>query len=241
MLRNFDPRWFVLRSVAAALVVVFIGSPGVAAEQAPNTLSDSEKAAGWILLFDGRSTDGWRSYAKPSISDGWKVVDGTLTRVSNGAGDIVSSDQYDAYELLIDFNIAKGGNSGIIFGVSEDEKTPWRTGPEIQVQDNQAGHDPQKAGWLYQLYKADTDATHPAGEWNTVRFVHSPKKSEVSMNGVKYYEFVQGSDDWNGRVAKSKFASMPKFGKNTKGHIALQDHGAVVAYRNIKLRKLATD
>ena len=112
-----------------------------------------------------------------------------------------------------------------MFHVTEEGATPWQTGPEIQVQDNKDGHDPQKAGWLYQLYQADTDATKPAGEWNTLRVIISPEKSETFMNGTKYYEFVKGSKDWDERVAKSKFAKFPSFGKPTKGYIALQDHG----------------
>lgn len=106
------------------------------------------------------------------------------------------------------------------------------------IQDNVDGHDPQKAGWLYQLYKPDTDATKPAGEWNELRIRITPEKRETFMNGVKYYEFVKGSADWNERVAKSKFDAMPLFGKATKGHICLQDHGNPVSFRSIKVRPL---
>ena len=112
------------------------------------------------------------------------------------------------------------------------------TGPEIQIQDNKDGTDPQKSGWLYQLYKPTTDATKPVGEWNQLRVILAPKKSEVYMNGVKYYEFVKGSKDWDERVTASKFGKMPKFGKAAKGHIDLQDHGNEVAFRNIKIRVL---
>jgi hypothetical protein len=214
------------------------GSTASAEDAAPNTLTDAEKSAGWTLLFDGHSTDGWRQFGKAEMSTGWMVVDGALTRVAKGAGDIITIGEYDNFELLIDYKISKEGNSGLMFHVTEEGKTPWMTGPEIQVQDNVNGHDPQLAGWLYQLYKPDTDATRPFGEWNTLRFVCSTAGSTVWMNGVKYYEFTLGSDDWNERVAKSKFASMPGFGKAAKGRIALQDHGNWVAYRNIKLRPI---
>src|SRR5215210_2051792 len=105
----------------------------------PNTLSEQEKKAGFKLLFDGKTTNGWRTYQKKEISPEWQVVDGALTRAEKGAGDIVTLDPYGAFELLIDWKIAPGGNSGIMFHVLEDESTPWMTGPEIQVQDNKEG------------------------------------------------------------------------------------------------------
>jgi hypothetical protein len=208
-----------------------------AAEAAPNTLTPEEQQAGWKLLFDGKTSDGWRNYKSKTIGDGWKVIDGALTRIGSG-GDIVTVDQYDNFELSLEYKIAPAGNSGIMFRVTEDFATPWQTGPEVQILDNKEGADPQKSGWLYELYKADVDATKPAGQWNRVRIVITPKKSEVYMNGVKYYEFVVGGRDWNERVAKSKFKDMPKFGKASKGYIDLQDHGAEVAFRGIKIRPL---
>lgn len=208
------------------------------AEKASNTLTAEEEAAGWKLLFDGKSTDGWRNFKKEQVGPGWKIVDGALTRADKGAGDIITTEQFEAFELKLEYRISKGGNSGLMFHVTEEGNTPWMTGPEIQIQDNKDGHDPQKAGWLYQLYQADTDATRPAGEWNELRVIISPEKSETYMNGVKYYEFVKGSPDWDERVAKSKFGKMPLFGKATKGFLSLQDHGNEVAYRNIKIRKL---
>jgi hypothetical protein len=125
-----------------------------------------------------------------------------------------------------------------MFHVVEDKDPPYASGPEIQIQDNQAGRDPQKSGWLYQLYPAKTDATKPAGEWNTLRILIAPQgeTSEIHMNGVKYAEFAKGSADWDAKVQASKFGKMPKFGKATKGFICLQDHGDEVAFRNIKLR-----
>lgn len=225
-------------ATAALIAVLFAcqSQTGRAAE--PNTLTDQEKAAGWKLLFDGKSTDGWRNYKKDTIGPGWKVIDGALTRADNGAGDILTKQQYGSFELSLDYNISKGGNSGLMYHVTEEGGTPWQTGPEIQIQDNVDGKDPQKAGWLYQLYKAETDATKPAGEWNTLRILITPEKCEHTMNGIKYTEYVKGSKDWDERVAKSKFASMPKFGKPTNGFISLQDHGNLVAFRNIKIREV---
>ncbi len=204
-----------------------------------NALSDQEKAEGWKLLFDGKTTAGWRNYKKDTVSDGWKVKDGALTRADKGAGDIITKDQYGAFELSLDFNIEPGGNSGVMYHVQETGKTPWQTGPEIQIQDNKDGHDPQKAGWLYQFYSSDKDATKPAGQWNTLRVVITPEKCEHYMNGVKYFDYVKGSADWNARLEKSKFKAFPDFGKPTSGHICLQDHNNLVSYRNIKIRDLS--
>jgi hypothetical protein len=128
-----------------------------------------------------------------------------------------------------------------MYHVTEEQGTPWQSGPEIQIQDNVKGHDPEKSGWLYQLYSSDTDATKPAGQWNELRVIIAPHKCEHYMNGVKYCEYVKGSEDWDQRVADSKFRKMPAFGKATRGHICLQDHGNRVAFRNIKIRVIKTD
>ncbi|PHS01300.1 MAG: glycosyl hydrolase [Blastopirellula sp.] len=202
----------------------------------PNTLTKKEKEAGWQLLFDGKTMEHFRNYQKKDVSDGWVVKNGAMVRNGKGAGDIITRKQYDSFELSLEYNISKAGNSGLMFHVTEEENTPWKTGAEIQIQDNVDGHDPQKSGWLYQLYPAKVDATKPVGEWNELRILITPAKCEQYMNGTKYCEYVKGSDDWNKRVAASKFGKMPKFGKATKGHIALQDHGDMVKYRNVKIR-----
>jgi hypothetical protein len=234
-------------TVGCTLLLALMGGGCLMAADAPlNKLTPEEAQAGWKLLFDGETTKGWRNYKQDKISDGWQVVDGALTRAANGAGDIITDDQYDAFELSLEYKISKGGNSGIMYHVTEEGATPWQTGPEIQVQDNKDGHDPQLAGWLYQLYQPEIDkatgkpidATKPAGEWNKLTILITPEKCVHTMNGVKYVEYVKGSKDWDQRVAKSKFGKMERFGKPTKGYISLQDHGNEVAYRNIKIREV---
>jgi hypothetical protein len=215
-----------------------------------NELTPSEKEAGWKNLFDGKSADQFRNYGKTDLNPIWKVADGTLTLTGKGGGDIVTKEQYGAFELTLDYKISKGGNSGLMYHVKETDKAPYITGPEVQIQDNVDGKDPQKAGWLYQLYPATTDATKPAGEWNTLRILITPDKCEQSMNGVKYCEYVKGSKEWDEKVAKSKFAKMEGkdkesgetvgFGKPTKGYICLQDHGNEVSFRNIKIRPVTS-
>jgi hypothetical protein len=205
-----------------------------------NALTDEEKEAGWVLLFDGESAEHFRNFKKEGISPKWVVKDGALTLTGPGGGDILTKKEYGAFEFSVDYQISKGGNSGLMYHVKETAGTPWRTGPEVQIQDNVDGHDPQKAGWLYQLYRPaeGVDATKPAGEWNTLRILITPEKCVHWMNGTKYVEYVKGSDDWNKKVAASKFSKFEGFGEADKGHLCLQDHGNVVSFRNIKVREI---
>jgi len=229
-------------------LLVSAASQLVAAEDTKlNTLTDAEKAAGWKLLFNGTDFAGWHNFKKESVRAGWQVKDATLACVDpHNAGDIVTTDKYGWFELELDFNMSEGANSGIMFHVTDEGGAAWATGPEIQLEDNAKAGDPQKCGWLYALYKpADdpatgkpVDATKPAGQWNHLRIVIGPEKCTHEMNGVKYVEYVLGSEDFNARVAKSKFGSMPKFAKADSGYLALQgDHGQV-SFRNVKIRPI---
>jgi hypothetical protein len=212
-----------------------------------NELTDAEKADGWVLLFDGKSTDGWRNFKSKSISKGWKVIDGALCRMDGSAGDIVSDGEYDNFVLELDYKVPHHANSGIMCRVSEDKGTIWQTGIEYQILDNtDPKGDSQKAGWAYALYQPPKDektgkpldATKPVGEWNHVKIVYDGKHVEHWMNGAKYCEFELGSDDFVARVKASKFGSMPKFAKNSTGHIGLQgDHGNV-CFANIKIKTI---
>ena len=166
-----------------------------------------------------------------------------LVRVKRG-GDLITADQYESFDLILDWRISKAGNSGVIYHVTEDDDRASRTGPECQILDNIDGEDPQRAGWCYGLYQPPDDpktgkpldATKPVGQWNTMRILIDGNHVEHWMNGIKYVEYELGSDDWNSRVAKSKFAAWPHSGKSKTGHIALQDHNGEVAFRNIKIR-----
>lgn len=202
-----------------------------------NMLTPEEKAAGWKLLFDGKTLDGWHTFKRNDVRPGWKVQNGTLACVDpQNAGDLCTNDKYQWFELQLDYNISQGGNSGIMYHVTNQGTTVWQSGPEFQLLDNKDGGDPQKSGWLYELYKSDVDATKPADEWNHIRLLITPERCEHDMNGTKYFEYVLGSDDFKERVAKSKFADMPYFAKSDIGYIALQgDHGKV-AFRNVKVR-----
>jgi len=228
------------------LLLACLCATGLRADDAPNNeLGDDEKAAGWKLLFDGEDANPWwRGYKKDDLPAGWKVENGVLVRRSGG-GDIITRDQFESFELSIDWKISRGGNSGVMFKVKETTERAWQTGPEAQILDNVLGHDEQKAGWLCDLYPAEIDTTKPAGQWNN--FILRCQKTAAGtyecehwMNGVKYLDYVIGSDDWHVRVAKSKFADKPGFAKADAGHICLQDHGDEVGFRNIKVRILPT-
>ncbi|TWT81807.1 Soluble aldose sugar dehydrogenase YliI precursor [Planctomycetes bacterium CA13] len=234
-------------------LLAFSCGPTAVMADAPdaNVLTESERLSGWELLFDGTSTHSWRNYNQTEVSDGWGVKDGNLIRQSGGAGDLITKQKFDAFELSLQYRISPGGNSGVMFHVVETDGPPWHTGPELQIQDNVGGHDPQKAGWLYQLYqstppswmkdKPTIDATRAAGQWNEIYLRVAPSGSLVCLNGNHYYNFRIGDDRWQQRVAKSKFAAFPQFGKAGSGHICLQDHGDEVAFRNIKVRRLGKD
>lgn len=212
-----------------------------------NTLTPEEKAAGWQLLFDGKDFNGWHNFKHEGVRPGWEVKDGALVCADpHNAGDIVTTGQFDWFELQLDYNISEAGNSGIMYHVTDEGNAVWATGPEFQLEDNQKAADKIRCGWLYALYRPPTDpktgqtldATKPVGEWNHVRLLITPTKCVHEINGVKYFEYVLGSDDFNDRVAHSKFARMPHFAKSTIGYIALQgDHGQV-SFRNIKVRPI---
>ena len=231
---------FTLMALTVAMAALRLGA-------ADNSLTDAEKKAGWKLLFDGKTLNGWHNFKKEDVRPGWQVKDGELVCVDpHNAGDIVTTEKFGAFELQLDFKMGEGANSGIIYHVTDEGGAVWATGPEIQLEDNAKAADPQRCGWLYGLYKPEDDpktgkpldATKPAGEWNHLRVVISPEKCLHEMNGVKYVEYVIGSEDFNKRVAASKFGKMPKFAKSDTGYLALQgDHGEVT-FRNIKVRPL---
>lgn len=223
-----------------------------------NTLTDAEKAAGWELLFNGTNFDGWHNFHVSTVAPGWQITDGVLVCANpRAAGDLVTSNQFSWFELQLDYNITDGGNSGILYHVAGEEQPgwpTWLTGPEYQLLDNVNGEDAeprQMSGWLYGLYQPPIDdktgkpidATKPVGQWNHVRLLVTPEKCEHDMNGVKYFEYVLHSDDFNARVAASKFGRPPLsqfgvFAKYDTGSIALQgDHGAI-SFRNIKIRPI---
>lgn len=206
--------------------------------QSPNTLSHQEAKDGWKLLFDGKTTHGWHNFKKQDVGSGWVVTDGVLTSEKPGnAGDILTNDSYDWFELELDFRLQKGQNSGVMYHVQNSGLATWHSGPEIQIYDDQ-GAGGQKTGFLYLLYDSKVDATKPVGEWNEMRLVISPKLCRTYINGVLYHEYVLGSEEFKARLAKTKFAEFPQFASSNTGSICIQgDHG-VVSFRDIKIKPL---
>jgi cytochrome c len=219
---------------------------------AQTTLTDQEKKEGWSLLFDGKTTTGWRNYGGDKIGEAWRVKDGALyLDVSNkkdgsvvNGGDIISEKQFENFELSIEWKIQPCGNSGILINAVEsaDNKYVWYSAPEIQVLDNSCHPDAKiikhRAGDLYDLISCSTETVKPAGEWNQVRVISNKGNLEIWLNGTKVVQTQMHTAAWDEMVKGSKFKDRTAFGKATKGHIALQDHGDGVWYRNIKIKEL---
>ncbi|MGH7665576.1 MAG: 3-keto-disaccharide hydrolase [Gemmatimonadaceae bacterium] len=208
----------------------------------PNTLSAEEEGAGWRLLFDGTTTAGWRGYQMDSMPSGWGVIDGTLVRTGPG-GDIITQDQFADFELALEWKVGPGGNSGVMYRVTEDNEHSYESGPEMQVLDDAEHADGQSrltaAGAVYGLYPSPAGIVKPAGEWNSVRIFVDSTRVEHWLNGVKVAEYKLWSPDWEARVEASKFNEWPTYGRAREGHIALQDHGDRVSYRNIRIRTIS--
>jgi len=200
------------------------------------------ESVGWRPLFDGKTTAGWRGFKREGMPASWVVEDRTLF-CRGGGGDIITVEQFTNFQLALDWKISPGGNSGIFFHVAEGEhNTVWRTGPEMQILDNAGHRDGQNpatsAGSNYALHAPPTDVTRALGEWNHSSITVNGPLVQHWLNGVKQFEYELWSDEWRALVADSKFASMPDYGMMKTGHIALQDHGDEVWFRNIKIRPL---
>lgn len=225
-----------------------------AAEPIPNQLTEAEKQDGWKLLFDGETLNGWHKYLSDSIGKKWQVQDGTLffagdeegedeLRAAEG-GDIVTDDEFENYELNLEWKISPAGNSGIIYNVVESPEYEriWHTGPEMQILDNTAHPDSKiethRAGDLYDLIACSEENVKAVGEWNAIRLIVNNGKLEHWMNGKKVVETEMWTDAWKEMVAASKFNDRPAFGTGRKGRIALQDHNDPVWFRNIKIKEL---
>ncbi len=199
--------------------------------------------AGWRSMFDGQTADQWRAYRGDRLPAGWQVVDGALTRVAS-AGDIVTREEFQDFELALEWKVEPGGNSGIMYRVAEapELETVWQSGPEYQLLDDARHPDGRRpetsAGACYGLYPAPRGVVRPAGEWNETRIVIQGNHVEHWLNGQRVVSYELGSGDWEERVRRGKFATMPRYGREPRGHIALQDHGDRVAYRNIRIRLL---
>jgi hypothetical protein len=201
-------------------------------------LTYEERQAGWVPLFDGISLAGWRTYHGGAPA-GWKVVDGAITRVGPG-GDLVTDQEFGDFELALDWKVAPGGNSGIIYRIDDAGAETYMTGPEMQVLDDARHADGKSpltsAGALYGIYPAPRGVVKPADEWNAARLVVNGNKVEHWLNGRRVVQYELKSPDWEAKVAASKFTEWPGYGRSARGRIGLQDHGDRVSYRNVRIR-----
>jgi hypothetical protein len=208
--------------------------------EAHNTLTATEKAQGWKLLFDGKTLAGWREFKKTTVGVGWQVIDGVLCLVQpDKADDIITADKYADFDLKFDWKISAKGNSGVYYHVIEEGQKGYQSGPEYQLLDNAHGEPPlERAGGLFGLYAPAQDVTKPVGEFNHSELLVQHGHVQHWMNGVKLADYQVGSPDFKTRVAGTKFAHWPLFASGDTGYISLQDHESVVAFRDIKIKVL---
>jgi len=247
-----------LSTGSLALLVCSMTMNGLRAQTAPNTLTAAEKKAGWRLLFDGKTPKGWistHSDSFPVKENGWIVKDGMITIQHSGGeeaknvGDIITKEQFGAFDLSFDFRMSTGANSGVKYFVTMQENTGGSAiGLEYQILDDKV-HPDAKLGRdgdrtlasLYDLIPANKPEKYirPIGQWNTGRIVVYPdNRVEHYLNGFKVLEYVRKSEDYRKLVAISKYKVWKNFGEADKGHILLQDHGFEVNFRSIKIKTL---
>ena len=237
--------------IILSVLLVITGCGGEIVEHPINTLSASEVEAGWQLLFDGESTDGWRGYDRVGFpNEAWEVRDGnlvTLIREDGGSGvDLITEEQFENFELSIEFKLTVVGNSGILYRVVEREgEAIWYNAPEYQVLDDSAHLamgtlDMYKhlTGDNYDLHGSSVQASNPIGEWNHATIIVDNGHVEHWLNGVMTVEYEIESPEWEALVSESKFADYPNYGRTKQGHIGLQGYGRLVFYRNIKIRRI---
>jgi hypothetical protein len=216
---------------------------------ADNTLTEEEKALGWMLLFDGEDPAGWRAFNGTEFPEGWTVEDGALKALGTGGdigGDIVFAPMdFEQFELEFTWKIAPGGNSGVFYHVVEDlkYKAPYETGPEYQVIDQLGFPEPledwQSIASDYAMYPGDVEGVvKSAGEWNVSRIIFRNDGASYWLNGKKTLEFVPYSEDWIARRNSGKWDAFPDYAISKRGLISLQDHGSEAWFKNIKIRPL---
>lgn len=213
--------------------------------ETPTAKEDQIVTSEWVELME--PTD-WRGYNQDSLPSNWSIKDGVIECFGEGGdvgGDIISAETYDNFEFAFEWKISKGGNSGAFYHVVEDTiyHSPYETGPEYQILDDVGFEEPiedwQMTGANYAMYVANDNKTlKPIGEWNTSKIIFNKGKAEHWLNGQKIVEFDKNSQDWVEKRNSGKWNDYPDYGKTNDGYLALQDHGAGVWFRNVRVRRL---
>lgn len=238
------------QKISLWLVIIITGLFFTGCKQGQNKLTDQEAADGWVLLFDGKTLNGWRDFKGDSVIKApWVAEKGTLTSLGKGSdstGYIVTEKQYENFIIAFDWKISDGGNSGLLYHVVErpEFKVPYVTGPEYQLIDDAGFASPieewQKAAADYAMYVCDPakKVLMKAGDWNTSKIVFDNGHVEHWLNGQKVLEFEAWSDDWFTRKGSGKWDNAPEYGLARSGHFAVQDHGSRVWFKNVKIKEL---
>ena len=213
----------------------------------PNTISEKEKQKGWVLLFDGSTTQGWREFNMEEFPDCWIIEDKALTMTTEGgeeSQDIITEKEYKNFAFSVYFKLTRGANSGILYQVAEDPKYkfPYETGPEFQVIDHENWPTPledwQICGANYAMYPPMEKPFKELGEWNHALLVVDGNFVTQVLNGKIVVKYEKYSDEWTKLRNSGKWSDYPDYGKYDKGNIALQNHGTKVWYRNIMIKEL---
>lgn len=243
-MKNLRIRFLVSCSFATILILPFNNNV-----LGQNKLSKQEQKEGWILLFDGKTTNGWHRYNKPKEASSWSVQKGELVcdprAPMEAHGDLISDQEFQNFDLTFEWKITNQGNSGVFINVLEQKDIPtaWATGPEYQLLDiahpDYAANDKKRSGCLYGFAPQKTPAPNkPVGKWNQSRIKQVDGKMEFYLNGVLTAEQDLSTAEWKQMVGNSGFKNFPEFGKHTKGRIGLQDWANGISFRNIKIKEL---
>lgn len=233
----------IINIIKFFIIIIFIGC---------NSSKDSE----WIYMFDGKTTDGWRGYNNETMPKKWEVINGELTfntelkleKDWDGGNDIIYyREQFENFELYLEWKLPKGGNSGVFYHVQEGYNAPHNISPEYQILDDDGWEEInnaklknwQKAGANYGMHEPNiSKKLNPSGQWNSSRIIHDNNKVEHWLNGKIILSFFKDSDDWNKKRNSEIFRDKTDYGKFKKGYIALQDHDTPIWFRNIRIKKL---
>ena len=233
----------IINIIKFFIIIIFIGC-------------NSSKDSDWIYMFDGKTTDGWRGYNNETMPKKWEVINGELTfntelkleKDWNGGNDIIYyKEQFENFELYLEWKLPKGGNSGVFYHVQEGYNAPHNISPEYQILDDDGWEEInnaklknwQKSGANYGMHEPNiSKKLNPSGQWNSSRIIHDNNKVEHWLNGKIILSFFKDSDDWNKKRNSEIFRDKTDYGKFKKGYIALQDHDTPIWFRNIRIKKL---